>query len=144
MQCSSIICYTSILAKFSLVMCRQCILVTNQDYVWVIGKVVILVGWRAGQFFRSIFTSNITGKLCRTSLDIKLNSGWKQRLVYYLYHSQPRWPSIQYLYLGLQGLRKQCCGDRISPQHQFSAYLGGILSYSKEKIRDFRDEIKIP
>ncbi len=27
-----------------------------------------IVGWRAGQFLRSIFTSNITGKLCRTSL----------------------------------------------------------------------------
>ena len=62
---------------------------------------ILIVGWRAGQFFRSIFTSNITENFA------------------------------EHLYLGLQG-------------HQFSVYLGGILSYSNKKIRDFRDEIKIP
>ncbi len=41
--------------------------------VWQIVEVarftlLYIVAWRAGQFFRSIYTSNITGKLCRTSL----------------------------------------------------------------------------
>ncbi len=87
-----------------------------------------IVGWPVGEFFSSIFTSNITGKLFRTSLF--RSSGSQKPMLW--------WPILVTLH------HPKKFDQGITPQHQFSTHLGGILSYSKEKTRDFRDEIKIP